>query len=103
MVKLIVFFTRPKELELESFENMFSQRYVPLVTRIPDLKKEKVSRAIGAPRGEAPYYIIHELWFENYETLVASLNTVEGRAAGQELMNFAREQVTMMYAETWEE
>jgi uncharacterized protein (TIGR02118 family) len=102
MVKLIVFFTKPPEPEFESFENMFSQRYVPAAARIPNLRKEKVSRAIGAPRGEAPYYMIHELWFDDYNALVEALNSIEGRVAGQELMNFARDQVTMMYAETWE-
>lgn len=103
VVKLIVFFTHPTEPELETFENMFAQRYVPAAARIPNLQKEKVSRSIGAPRGEPPFYLIHELWFETYDVLVAALNSVEGRAAGQELMSFARDQVSMMYAESWEE
>ena len=103
MVKLIVLFRKPPEAEVESFENVFSQVYVPAINAIPNLKKASVSRAIGAPRGEPPYHMIHEVYFENYESLVVGLNSAQGRAAGQHLMGFARDLVSMMYAEAWEE
>ncbi len=103
MVKLIVFFKKPPEAELESFENVFSQVYVPAINRIPGLKKAGVSRAIGAPRGDAPYHMIHETYFESYEALVAGLNSAPGRDAGRHLMGFANDLVTMMYAEAWDE
>jgi uncharacterized protein (TIGR02118 family) len=103
MVKLIIFVKQISDAEFESFENMFSQRYVPLVNQIPNLKRATLARSIGAPRGPAPYHMIQELYFEDYATLVNALNSVQGRAAGQELMSFARDQVSMMYAESWEE
>ena len=103
MVKLIVFFKKPPEAEIESFENVFSQVYVPAINAISNLKKATVSRAIGAPRGDAPYHLIHEVYFENYESLVAALNSTHGREAGRHLMGFARDLVSMMYAESWEE
>lgn len=103
MVKLIILFKKPPANEIESFENVFSSRYVPTINTIPNLLRATVSRTIGAPRGEAEYYLIHELYFTDFTTLTQSLNAKEGREAGGALMGFARDLVTLMYAETWEE
>lgn len=103
MVKLIILFKKPPTNEIESFENVFSQSYVPVINKVPNLLRATVTRTIGAPRGEAAYYLIHELFFNDFATLTQSLNTPQGREAGERLMGFARDLITLMYAETWEE
>jgi len=100
MVKLIIFFRRPADLD--AFEDHFAQQYVPATNAMPNVKRATVSRALGAPRGEPAYYLIQELYFDGLADLNQSLNSAEGRNAGAVLMSFAHELVTLMYAEVWE-
>jgi uncharacterized protein (TIGR02118 family) len=100
MIKLIIFFRKPTDTN--TFEDQFAQRYVPAINKLPGLKRAAVVRGLGAPRGDAPYYLIHELYFEDMPALNQALNSTEGRDAGALLMSFAREIVTMMFGEVWE-
>jgi uncharacterized protein (TIGR02118 family) len=100
MVKLILFFRKPADTA--AFEERYAQQYVPATHVMPNVKRVTVSRAIGAPRGEAPFYLIQELYFDDMTALNQSLNSPEGRNAGVVLMSFAREIVTLMFAEVWE-
>lgn len=101
MIKLIILFRKPTDVD--AFEEHFSRRHVPLISAMPNVVRTAVSRAIGAPRGEAPYYLIHEVYFRDLPALNFALNSPEGRAAGADLMAFARDLVTVMFAEVWGE
>lgn len=101
MVKLIIFFRKPADVD--AFEEHFANYHVPLINAMPNMRRAAVTRAIGAPRGEAPYYLIHEVYFEDMPALNYALNSSEGRAAGADLMVFAREIVSLMFAEVWGE
>jgi uncharacterized protein (TIGR02118 family) len=100
MVKFLIFFKSPENFE--QFENEFASRYVPAINAIPNVTRVTVSRGIGAPAGHAPYHIIHELCFETKDDMINALNSPEGRAAGAAVMSFAKDLVTMMFAEAWE-
>ena len=101
MVKLIIFFRKPADVD--AFEEYFANTHVPLINAMPNLRRAAVTRALGAPRGEAPYHLIHEAYFEDMPALTFALNSPEGRAAGADLMGFAREIVSLMFAEVWGE
>lgn len=101
MVKLIIFFRKPADVD--AFEEYFSNTHVPLIAAMPNQKRTAVTRAIGAPRGEPPFYLIHEVYFADMPALTYALNSPEGRAAGADLMGFAREIVSLMFAEVWGE
>jgi uncharacterized protein (TIGR02118 family) len=101
MVKLIIFFRKPADVDV--FEEHFANTHVPLINAMPNLRRAAVTRALGAPRGEPPYYLIHEVYFEDMPALTYALNSPEGRAAGADLMVFAREIVSLMFAEVWGE
>ncbi len=104
MIKLIIFFRKPADdAAIDAFEEHFSYRHVPLIAAMPNVVRSAVSRAIGAPRGEAPYYLIHEIYFADMAALNFALNSAEGRAAGADLSVFARDIVSLMYAEVWGE
>ncbi len=100
MVKLVIFFHKPTDTE--AFEVRYAQQYVPATNSMPNVKRVTVSRAIGAPRGEPPFYLIQEMYFDDMAALNQSLNSPEGRNAGAVLMGFAREIVSLMFAEVWE-
>lgn len=99
MIKLIIFFRKPADVD--AFEEHFANHHVPLIGKMPNVKRTAVTRAIGAPRGEAPYYLIHDVYFADLASLNYALNSPEGRATGADLMGFAREIVTLMFAEVW--
>ncbi|MGQ9816154.1 MAG: EthD family reductase [Candidatus Roseilinea sp.] len=101
MIKLITFFRRPADVN--AFEDFFAQHYVPAVNAIPNVRQTTVSRAAGAPSGDPPYYLIHELYFDSPAELTQALNSNEGRNAGALLLSFAQPLVSVMYAEVWED
>jgi uncharacterized protein (TIGR02118 family) len=100
MIKLLIFFRKPTNADV--FEERFSQ-HVQLINAMPNVQRTVVNRALGAPRGEAAYHLIHEVFFADLPAATYALNTSEGRAAGADLMSFAREIATMMFAEVWGE
>jgi uncharacterized protein (TIGR02118 family) len=59
----------------------------------------EVTRNLQAFRGESPYYLIAEMYFESKESFDAAMTSEENRAAGKDLMSFARELVTLLYGE----
>ncbi|MFN3706109.1 MAG: EthD family reductase [Thermoflexales bacterium] len=101
MIKLSMLFRKP--VDVDEFEDHFAHRHVPLIAAMPKVVRTSVSRAIGAPRGEPPYYLIHDVYFEDMASLHFALNSAEGRAAGADLMAFAREIVTVIFFEVWGE
>ena len=103
MIKLIIFFRKPANVDtVNAFEDRFAS-HVQLINAMPNVKRTVVNRAIGAPRGEPAYYLIHEVFFADMAAANYALNTAEGRAAGADLMSFAREISSMLFAEVWGE
>jgi uncharacterized protein (TIGR02118 family) len=100
MIKLIIFFRKPKDLT--AFEEHFSSVHVPLIAKMPHIKRTSVTRAIGAPRGEPLFHLIHEVYFDDLQACNFALNTPEGREAGADLMAWGKDIVTLMFAEAWE-
>jgi uncharacterized protein (TIGR02118 family) len=101
MVKLTIFFRQPADVE--AFEAHFANRHVPLIAAMPNVIRTSVARAIGAPRGPAPYYLIHDVYFADMAALNYALNSKQGREAGADLMAFARDIVALMFSEVWGE
>jgi uncharacterized protein (TIGR02118 family) len=101
MVKLILYFRQPADVD--TFEDHFANRHVPLIAAMPNVVRSSVTRALGAPRGEPIFYLIHEVYFQDLASMTYALNSAQGRAAGVDVMMFARDVVTLMYGEVWGE
>ena len=67
---------------------------------MPGLRKLVVNTVWGAPRGEPAYYKISEMWFDDRAAFDAAMASPENRAAGKDLMSFARDYVTMVFVES---
>jgi uncharacterized protein (TIGR02118 family) len=66
--KLVVLYPYPEDVE--AFERAYINEHVPLVAeKVPDVAKYALSRAIGAPEGTPPFYLIAELYFPSVEAL----------------------------------
>jgi uncharacterized protein (TIGR02118 family) len=101
MYKLIALFTTPADAG--EFEAHWSGEFVPLAEKMPGLRRAVVSRIEGTPAGPAPYYLIHELYFDDRPALESAMASPEGTSAGQTLMSFAANDVTLLLAEHLED
>jgi uncharacterized protein (TIGR02118 family) len=100
MIKLLILFRKPADVN--EFENHFGGVHVPLIAAMPNVARTAVARAIGAPRGEPMFHLIHEVYFESMSAANMALNSEQGRAAGNDLMAWARDIVTLEFVEVWE-
>jgi uncharacterized protein (TIGR02118 family) len=99
MVKLVVAYNQPKDPD--AFDRQYADTHIPLVQKIPNLRRFESGKVIGTPEGSpAPYYYLAELWFEGADELQASLGSAEGQAAAADVGTFATGGATVMIAET---
>ncbi len=101
MVKLMALYKKP--VDVETFEQHYAQVHIPLVEKIPGIRKTEWTRFLASPRGEAPYYMMYEMYFDNMDAYKAAMKSEENKAAGQDLMSFAKDIVTLLVAETYED
>jgi uncharacterized protein (TIGR02118 family) len=101
MIKLIALYTRPDDVA--AFEQHYNEIHVPLIRQVPGLRKLVANDVWGAPRGEPAYYKIAEMWFDDRAACDAAMASPETRAAGKDLMSFAREYVTMVFVDSTED
>lgn len=98
MVKLIAFYKQPKDKE--AFDEHYYNVHVPITEKIPGLIEMKITKGTGSPMGgEAKYYLICEMYYENMETLNAGLRSPEGKASSKDVMSFAGDIVSFMIGE----
>lgn len=98
MVKLVVAYGTPDDPA--AFDDYYAKTHVPLVEKIPDMRRFEAGKVLGTPDGSAaPYYFIAELWFDSTEALQAAMGSAEGQAAGADVPNFATGGATLMIAE----
>lgn len=97
MVKLIAMYKTPADVE--DFEKHYFEVHMPLIYKMPGLLKTEISRISGMPGQDAKYHIMAEMYFENMDKLNESMASPEGKAAGKDLMSFAKDYVFMMFGE----
>ena len=97
MVKLVALYKKPENVE--EFEDKYYNTHLPLANKMPGLKKVEISKMTGAPMGDAPYYMMAELYFDSMSDLNKAMTSEEGKASAKNLMGFAKDIVTMMFAD----
>ena len=98
MVKLVVAYGPPEDPA--AFGEYYASTHVPLVQRIPKLRRFKAGKVLGTPDGTpAPYHFLAELWLDNAEELQTAMGSAEGQAAGADVAAFATGGATLMIAE----
>ena len=95
MVKLTALYKKPDDPD--AFMRHYEEVHMPLVKRTPGLKKIVVNRVTAnLTGGPSPYFMIAEMHYPNQETFTAAMESVENRAAGEDLMGFAKGLVTLL-------
>ena len=97
MIKLVALFKRPADVE--AFDRHYDDTHSPLMRKVPGLERMEVTRNLKAFRGEPAHYLVAEVYFQDQESFDVAVPSEENRAAGKDLMGFAREYVTMVYGE----
>ncbi len=101
MIKLIALYKKPADVE--AFEQHYANVHLKLVEKIPGIRKTEWTRITASPTGEAPYYMMYEMYFDNMDAYKAAMRSEENKAAGKDLMSFAKDIVTVMVAESYED
>jgi uncharacterized protein (TIGR02118 family) len=93
-VKLLALYRKPDDVE--GFLSHYKDVHTPLIDKVPGLQKIVVNHVDKAIMGQAPYFLIAEMHFADQATFDAAMASPENRAAGKDLMSFARELVTLI-------
>jgi uncharacterized protein (TIGR02118 family) len=97
MIKLVALYKRPEDTA--AFDQHYDQTHSPLMRQVPGLLRMEVTRNLQSFRGDPEYYLVAEMYFQDRASFDAAMASEENRAAGKDLMSFARPYVTMFYGE----
>ncbi len=97
MHKLVILIRRSPQSEV--LERQWSDGFVPLAERLPGLRRVVVTRPVGAPASAPRLQLIHELFFDDLDSLQAAMISPDGQAAGRVLMGFAAAEAELFFAE----
>ena len=96
MVKLVAMFTKPEDPE--AFDRAYFDVHLPLNAKTPGLRRTEVTRVTGAPRGDRPYYLVTEMYYDDEAAMRAAFASPEAAEAAKQLMSFAKGLVSMYTA-----
>jgi uncharacterized protein (TIGR02118 family) len=97
MVKFVALYKTPQDRE--EFEKHYFDVHVPLVAKIPGLIKTEITRLSGFPGMDSKFFLMAEMYFETMDKLNEGMASIEGRAAGKDLIGFAKDYVVLMNGE----
>lgn len=88
MFKVTVLYDEPTDPA--AFEQYYFEQHLSIAARIPNVARVETAKVVATPDGSAtPYYRIAELWFDDIETLQASMGSPEGQRTVEDMANFA--------------
>jgi uncharacterized protein (TIGR02118 family) len=98
--RLVVSYGQPDDPA--AFDAYYRDTHIPLATRMPGL----VRYTIGSPQALDPSqptpHLVAELDFESEQEMGAAFNSAEGKAAADDVANFATGGATMTHYEVTE-
>ena len=98
MIKLFAFYQKPADVE--AFWKHYNAVHLPLVAKIPGIKKTVVNRVTGSPMGEPPHWMVVEMQFPDAETFGKAMQSPENAAAAEDAGKLAPGLVTLAIAES---
>ena len=100
MVKLVAMFKKPADTS--SFDDHYEKIHIPLVRKMPGLRRLETSKVTGAPMSVPAFYRMAEMYFDDQQSLQESIMSPDGMAAAKDLLSFAKEVVQMFFADVTE-
>ena len=94
-MKVTVLYGHPTDPE--AFDKYYKETHLPIASRMQAVTKFEVTRFLPGPDGTAPaHYLMGELYFASPEEMQQTFGSPEGKAAVDDLANFATGGVTML-------
>ena len=88
MARLVVVYKTPKDPS--AFDRYYFSTHVPLVNKIPGLRRYEVSNGpVASPAGPSGVHLIAILQFDDVAAIQQAFASPEGQAAAGDLQNFA--------------
>ena len=103
MVKLVAMYRTPDDRK--AFDDHYNDIHTPLVKKYPGLRRLEVAKIYGAiptGRDDPKQYLIAEMYFDDHDAMQNAFRSPEGKAAANDLMEFAGKIVSMFYAKVQE-
>ena len=98
MMRLLALYGQPDDTA--AFDDHYWKTHVPLVRKMPHLRRFQESRSLSSPGGEnAPYYLLAEMDYDSEEHIQESLASQAGADAVDDLAKFATGGVTVLIAD----
>jgi uncharacterized protein (TIGR02118 family) len=69
----------------QAFRDHYQNTHLPLVANLPGLRSLHYGFDLTAPQGEAPYFAVFEVEWDDAEAMAASLNSPEGQAVAADM------------------
>lgn len=88
MIKTVTLLTRRQDLSSEEFHRHWKDIHAPLVLALPGVRRYVQCRPIQVPGREPQYDGIAEVWYEDIESLNATLQTSEYETLLNDEKNF---------------
>jgi uncharacterized protein (TIGR02118 family) len=89
VVKVIVLMPRRGDMSREDFQQYLRETHLPLVTRLPGLRRLVVNWVLPDPNGPPPAYdAVAEDWFDDPAAMGAALASPEGQAVVADVPNY---------------
>ena len=88
MVKSIVFLKRRSDMTQEEFHNYWREVHAPIVLKLPGIRRYVQNRAVKIGDREPPYDGVAEVWFEDFESLRAAVQSSAWQGVLDDETNF---------------
>jgi uncharacterized protein (TIGR02118 family) len=89
VVKVIVLLPRRADISPEAFGQHLRETHLPLVTKLPGLRRLVLNWVLPDPNEPPPAYdAVSEDWFDDAAAMGAALATPEGQAVAADMPNF---------------
>jgi uncharacterized protein (TIGR02118 family) len=100
VVKVVVLLPRREGMSREEFERYWRERHLPLVAKIPGLRRLALHRVLPDPSGSVPAFdAVVEDWFDDGQALSAASASPEWEAVladAPNLLDMARLQLLVV-------
>jgi uncharacterized protein (TIGR02118 family) len=99
MVKTTALYGHPADPT--AFERYYAESHMPLVAKMPRVRRAEAAKVIATPDGsQPPYYRIFEFWFDSLDDMQFAFGSAEGQAIIADVANFATGGLTILISET---
>ncbi len=81
-----------------AFDKDYFETHLPLIRKVPGLQRTALTKFSRTIQGDG-YYMMAEMFFSDESSLKQAMRSPEMAAAGENLASFARDLVTLMFAD----